>query len=80
MGKSETVDLGRMFEICLCTDGLHKTGPRLRIKPKYTFVHPDLVSYLIKHTHSISWEISFSVAGETQRVRSQAPLKVLAAD
>ncbi|BCR88900.1 uncharacterized protein ACHE_50098S [Aspergillus chevalieri] len=81
--ETEPIDIGQLFEINLRTDGLHWTGRRHPIWQTIinsSSVYPDFVSYLIKHWHWICWEIVLGVAGEKQKVKGRAELKVLAAD
>lgn len=74
-GSSETVDLGSLLGLCLRSDGLHKGNPPMRNRPR--IVYPDFVSYLMKHSNRLSWEVSLSLAGGSEKVSSSLPFKVL---
>lgn len=83
--NSNTIDIGTMFNLHLRHDGLHKSDtsskgtapPRLRSTLPFFPVYPDFVSYLMKHTHVLSCEAGVSVAGESDVVKTFAPLRVL---
>lgn len=82
-GQTEPIDIGKLFEISLRTDGLQWTGrrrPLWRTIFNDRSVYPDFVSYLIKHGHWICWEIGLGVAGERMKVKGRAGVRVLAAD
>lgn len=74
-GSSETLDLGSLLGLCLRSDGLHKGNPPMRSRPR--IVYPDFVSYLMKHSNRLSWEVSLSLAGESEKVSSSLPFKVM---
>ena len=73
---SESIDIGSLLELCLRSDGLHKGSPPF-LRTRARFVYPDFVSYLIKHANRLYWDVSLSIAGESKKISSNGPFKVL---
>lgn len=70
------VDIGGLLQLVLRPSGLSARNQHLGTVPT---IHPDFVTYNIKHSHSLKWEVSLTVAEETQKFQMGAPLNILAA-
>ncbi|KAJ5519387.1 hypothetical protein N7453_001809 [Penicillium expansum] len=65
-GPSETpVDIGRVLGLVLRHDGLMSWGKRLS---PLSSIQPSFVTFNIRVSHSIIWQTSLSIAGETRTV------------
>lgn len=65
-GPSDTsVDIGRMLRLVLRHDGLTSDGKRLGV---LTSIQPSFVTFNTRLSHSIMWQTSLSIAGETRTV------------
>lgn len=65
-GPSDSpVDIGRVLRLVLRHDGLMSDGKRLSVLAS---IQPSFVTFNTKLSHSIIWQISLSIAGETRTV------------
>jgi hypothetical protein len=70
------VNIGEMFQLRLCSHGMTSGSRDLNaVAP-----NPDFTTYSIQHTNAIEWKVSYSVAGETETVKTSSALKIIAAD
>ncbi|CAG8264600.1 unnamed protein product [Penicillium salamii] len=76
-----SLNLGELFQLAFHKEGLsyrvwrpsHASRPYCVFAP----IYPDFVTYNIKHTHGIDWQVSVTIAGETQVLRKSVPIKVI---
>ncbi|PLB52468.1 hypothetical protein P170DRAFT_423340 [Aspergillus steynii IBT 23096] len=71
---NEPVNIGEMFQLVLRTDGLYTRGARLAPVPR---IQPDFVTYNIRRSNALSWEISLTVAGEDLTFKGSSELEIL---
>ncbi|KAJ5500973.1 hypothetical protein N7527_012094 [Penicillium freii] len=65
-GPSDTpVDIGRVLRLVLRHDGLMSDGKRLSVLAS---IQPSFVTFNTRLSHSIIWQTSLSIAGETRTV------------
>lgn len=69
--------IGQMFQLVFRSNGL-ASGKRLLSNPT-TGIHPDFVSYDIKHYNVVQWKISLNVGGENHEVKGSVPMKLIGA-
>lgn len=79
--SSESLDIGEMLQIVLEDDGISLMGQRhrKRFSPKLV---PDMKTYCITHTHTLHWELEFSILGQSQqkKMKGQASITLLSSD
>lgn len=71
---NQPVSLGEMFHVFIESNAINILGQRRSLVGT---IFPDFITYNMAHTHSISWELSLTVAGETQTVKMDTRLKIL---
>lgn len=65
-GPNDTpVDIGRVLRLVLRHDGLMSDGKRLSLLAS---IHPSFITFNTRLSHSIIWQTSLSIAGETRTV------------
>lgn len=67
---SDSLDVGEMLQIILEDDGISLMGQRYRKKFSPKLV-PDMKTYCITHTHTLHWELEFSILGQTKQKKMQ---------
>ena len=73
-GPSDTpVDIGRVLRLVLGHDGLMSDGKRLSLVAS---IEPSFVTFNTRLSHSILWQTSLSIAGETRTVSTTAEVTV----
>lgn len=68
------VDIGAVLQLVLHPNGLYAGNRRLSSVPT---ISPSFVTYNIKHEHTLKWELSLTVAEETQEMKATVPIKIL---
>ncbi|KAJ5151359.1 uncharacterized protein N7482_010611 [Penicillium canariense] len=71
---NSAIDLGQAFQLGLGSHGLTSCGLSLGY---ISMIYPDFVTYNIKHSHMLHWKISLTIAGETQVIAVNGPLKII---
>lgn len=73
--EAKALDVGAFVGLSLDTQCAKSRG-----KPLYQFgkLYPSFITYNIKHSHQLSWELNLEVAGETTKVCGQHPVSILA--
>lgn len=74
--ESEFLDIGDLLQPVLCSSGL---WARERCLASVLNLHPDFVTYNIRHTNWVKWDVSLDVAGNTHKFSVSNDLKVLPA-
>jgi hypothetical protein len=74
--NSQPLNFGNMFQLVLNPDGLAYGGKLIQRVPP---IYPDFTTYAIKHSHSVTWTVCLTVAGETQTVETIGEVKIVAA-
>lgn len=74
--NSKPLDLGALLEL-----SLHPNHANARGKPLYSFgvLYPSFVTYSIKHSHRLKWELGLQAAGESTSISGCHPVCILAA-
>lgn len=74
---NEPIDLGSIFQLFLHPNGL--TSGKKRYLSRAS-VYPTFTSWNIRHTHTLEWKVSLTIAGEFQTVgASNVPLRIIGA-
>lgn len=71
---SKALDIGALLQLSLDTR-CARTGDRAW--PRFSQVFPDFVTYNIKHSHSLRWELHLEVAGEIIKATGQYHVTIL---
>ncbi|PLN80191.1 hypothetical protein BDW42DRAFT_194624 [Aspergillus taichungensis] len=71
---NQPINLGEMLCPVIESNAIRILGQR---KTLITPIYPDFITFNMAHTHKISWELSLSVAGETQIMTIETRLKIL---
>jgi hypothetical protein len=73
---AEALDVGAFLAL-----SLHPQHAYARGKPLHRFgpISPSFITYNIKHSHELRWELTLEVAGESITIIGQQPVFVLAA-
>jgi hypothetical protein len=74
--RSAKVDIGSIFHLRLTPGGLFVQGRLHQISPPE--IHPDFVTYNIKHANSLHWKLSITMGKETYVLQDCYPLRILA--
>lgn len=72
---NEPINLGAMLQLVLRPDGLYAQG--MRVAP-VSGIEPDFITYNIRRSNALSWEICLSLAGETLTMKGLSGLEILA--
>lgn len=72
----EAIDLGALLDLRLDSRVPHAMGRRL--SPFESPLEPTFTTYNIKHSHTLKWEVTISVAGETTSESREYPITILA--
>ncbi|OJJ80418.1 uncharacterized protein ASPGLDRAFT_872637 [Aspergillus glaucus CBS 516.65] len=73
------VNIGSMFQLVLRSNGL-KAGNRRLASVPYPYIQPDLVTYNIRHSHTLEMEVSLTIAGERHTIPVSGDVMILAAN
>lgn len=74
---AEALDVGAFLELSLDSWYAYARGKRLQ---RFTSpLNPGFITYNMKHTHRLKWEVSLTVAGESMSMSDEQPVSVLAA-
>ena len=71
---AQPISLGDMLYIVVESNAINILGQR---KSLWYTIFPDFITINMTHSHSISWELSLTLAGETQTVKMGTRLKIL---
>ncbi|KAJ5099583.1 hypothetical protein N7532_006584 [Penicillium argentinense] len=72
--ESKPVNLGKLFGLVLHQNGLssHK-----RVLPSKAGIHPDFMTYNIRRTHEVGWQVTLLVAGQLQEAKFSSAVTIL---
>ncbi|KAJ5826145.1 hypothetical protein N7474_003283 [Penicillium riverlandense] len=74
--ESEFLNIGDLLQPVLCSSGL---WARERCLASVLNLHPDFVTYNIRHSNWVKWDVSLDVAGDTHKFSVSNDLKILPA-
>jgi hypothetical protein len=73
---AKTLDLGALLGLSLHPRHANARGKPL---PQFGKIYPSFVTYNIKHSHRLSWELSLEAAGEVVKITGEQAVSILAA-
>jgi hypothetical protein len=73
---SKALDLGALLGLSLHPQHANARGKPL---PQFGKIYPSFVTYNIKHSHRLRWELSLETAGEVMKITGEQSVSILAA-
>lgn len=73
---SKAFDIGASLDLNLLSEHVTVRGKKM---DRFRRIVPSFITYNIKHSHQLKWELDLELSGESTRITSQMPVSVLAA-